>query len=267
MSERAFRFRDISVRKKIAATLGVLVFIICGTGLFSADRLMRVHQTTVEINSNWLPSIRYIDEIRYNMARHRAIISRHVMTSELEKKRSIESRLLLVEKKIEERRKLYEPLIASATERAQYDALVSAWQAYLASCARMLAISTQGDNAEGAKLFLGEVSSGGLKAETTIDKIVETNLAGADAAEQAGAALYTSSRDLLIALGGLAVLFALASGYVLTRGVALPVNAMTAAMTRLAGGDLDIPIPASGQHDEIGKMAAAVQVFKDNMIE
>ena len=49
---------------------------MCATGIFSADRIMRVHETTVDIDTNWLPSIRYIGEVRYNMARHRAIISR-----------------------------------------------------------------------------------------------------------------------------------------------------------------------------------------------
>jgi len=46
-----------------------------------------------------------------------------------------------------------------------------------------------------------------------------------------------------------------------------PVHAMTGAMGRLADGDLTAEIPASGREDEIGLMAAAVQVFKDNAIE
>jgi methyl-accepting chemotaxis protein len=77
MTARAFRLSDISIRTKISAALGILVLIMCATGLFSADRLMRVNQTTVDINSSRLPSIRYIGEVRYNMACHRAIISRH----------------------------------------------------------------------------------------------------------------------------------------------------------------------------------------------
>ena len=46
-----------------------------------------------------------------------------------------------------------------------------------------------------------------------------------------------------------------------------PVHAMTDAMGRLADGDLETEIPAVGREDEIGKMANAVQVFKDNAIE
>src|SRR5664279_262362 len=153
------RFRDISIRTKIAATLGVLVLAMCATGLFSADRIMRVHETTVDINTSWLPSIRYIGDVRYNMARHRAIISRHMMTSQPEQKTQIEGRVSNAAKNVEDTRKVYEPLINSAEERAAYDAFVPAWQAYLAACARMLTVSRSGDNVESMKLFITEVSA------------------------------------------------------------------------------------------------------------
>jgi methyl-accepting chemotaxis protein len=266
MAAHAFRFRDISIRTKIAVSLGILVLTMCATGWFSADRLMRVNQTTVDINTSWLPSIRYIGDARYNMARHRAIISRHVMATEPDQKIQIEVRVHLAEKNVEDLRKRYEPLITTAAERAAYDEYVPAWQAYLAACAKMLAISTKGDNAEAMKLFLTDVSVKGLAAESTIDKIVAINLSGADAAERAGNALYLNSRSFLIGSAGFSILFAFAAGYFLTRGVAHPVKAMTEAMLRLAKGDIDVLIPATGQRDEIGRMADAVLVFKQQAI-
>jgi hypothetical protein len=48
---------------------------------------------------------------------------------------------------------------------------------YLAACEKMLAISTRGDNAEAMKFFITEVSAVGLKAESTVDPIVEINRA------------------------------------------------------------------------------------------
>jgi methyl-accepting chemotaxis protein len=267
MAAPSFRFRDITIRTKIAAALGILALIICASGWFAIDRLMHVRETTVDINSNWLPSVRTIGDVRYNMARHRAIISRHVMVSEPAEKANIEVRVHLAEKNVEDARKLYERMITSAEERAAYDAFVPSWQAYLTACARMLAISDTLNNAEAMKFFVGEVSVMGLKAESTIEKIVEINLKGASSAEQAGDALYSTSRDILLASAALAVLFALAAGYFLTAGVARPVTAMTEAMKRLAGGDLDVAVPAAGQRDEIGHMADAVLVFKQQGIE
>ncbi|MFD2204597.1 methyl-accepting chemotaxis protein [Kiloniella antarctica] len=49
--------------------------------------------------------------------------------------------------------------------------------------------------------------------------------------------------------------------------VSKPVLAMTGAMTNLASGNLEVDIPGQEQTDEIGSMAAAVNVFKTNAIE
>jgi len=51
---------------------------------------------------------------------------------------------------------------------------------------------------------------------------------------------------------------------VLARGIIGPLNGLRQGMARLAGGDLDVAIDGLGRKDEIGAMAEAVAVFKDN---
>jgi methyl-accepting chemotaxis protein len=69
-------------------------------------------------------------------------------------------------------------------------------------------------------------------------------------------------------IGGAAVLaLAVGAGMVLTRGIARPIVRMAAAMKRLAEGDKTVAVPGLGRKDEIGAMAAAVQVFKETAIE
>jgi methyl-accepting chemotaxis protein len=55
-------------------------------------------------------------------------------------------------------------------------------------------------------------------------------------------------------------------GWLLASLIARPTREMTAAMTRLADGDIQTEVPSRDRGDEIGAMAAAVQVFKDHMI-
>lgn len=51
------------------------------------------------------------------------------------------------------------------------------------------------------------------------------------------------------------------------RAIASPIQGMTAAMGSLARGDTSTAVPGMGRADEVGEMAEAVQVFKNNMIE
>ncbi|MGZ3272322.1 MAG: methyl-accepting chemotaxis protein [Caulobacteraceae bacterium] len=86
-------------------------------------------------------------------------------------------------------------------------------------------------------------------------------LLSARAAQQAKA-LASARMDL--AVGGLAsVLLAVVLGWIITRAIAGPVSAMTAVMGRLAQGELHLPVPHTGRRDEVGRMADAVQTFKD----
>jgi methyl-accepting chemotaxis protein len=50
------------------------------------------------------------------------------------------------------------------------------------------------------------------------------------------------------------------------RGVIQPITRMTRVMERLAGGELESEIPSLGRKDEVGAMAGAVQVFKENAL-
>ena len=70
----------------------------------------------------------------------------------------------------------------------------------------------------------------------------------------------------MMVLLGAAVVIAGAAGYVMVRAIARPIQAMTAAMRGLAAKDMTVEIPAQGRTDEVGQMAEAVGVFKENMI-
>ena len=68
---------------------------------------------------------------------------------------------------------------------------------------------------------------------------------------------------LTLGLGVLVAFAAMLFGSSLSR----PIVRMTDAMSELASGNLEAAIPAQDRSDEIGKMASAVQVFKDNAVE
>jgi methyl-accepting chemotaxis protein len=51
------------------------------------------------------------------------------------------------------------------------------------------------------------------------------------------------------------------------RSIVPPIRRMTSAMSELAAGDTTVAVPGTTRKDELGEMAGAVQVFKDNMIE
>ncbi len=109
-----------------------------------------------------------------------------------------------------------------------------------------------------------------VESQKGLGAIITVRDALYDNAEQILAAAYSSARlSFMIALAGLAAVIAASCGLVVMvrRQVCKPIVDITASMSRLAAGDTAGAIPAGERKDEIGAMAAAVQVFKDNMIK
>jgi methyl-accepting chemotaxis protein len=72
---------------------------------------------------------------------------------------------------------------------------------------------------------------------------------------------------LLWVLLGVGVGVAVTVVYLTNRSIVPPILRMVAAMGQLAGGDHSVEIPATDKKDEIGLMAKAVLIFKENMIK
>ncbi len=101
---------------------------------------------------------------------------------------------------------------------------------------------------------------------TEISNLVQLQI---DLAGQDGAEADRVHAAFLWAMGaiGLLSLLMLAAGYgVVTRGTIEPMARLRDAMQRLAQGDTAHDLPYVGAQNEIGEMAGAVQIFRENAI-
>ena len=76
---------------------------------------------------------------------------------------------------------------------------------------------------------------------------------------------FANSMAWILMLVGIAIGGVLA--WLIGNVIARPIAAITKAMDLLANGDKTVDIPGVGRGDEIGEMAGAVQVFKENAIK
>ncbi|SIO56841.1 methyl-accepting chemotaxis sensory transducer [Bradyrhizobium erythrophlei] len=108
-----------------------------------------------------------------------------------------------------------------------------------------------------------------VESQRGLGAIIEVRDAFYDNAAQILGTSYSAARfSFLIALAGLIAVAAASAALVtmVRRRVCKPIVDLTARMSNLASGDFAGDIDGAGRGDEIGAMASAVQVFKDNMI-
>jgi methyl-accepting chemotaxis protein len=108
------------------------------------------------------------------------------------------------------------------------------------------------------------------QATAAIDTVLAGQAAATRVAEaKVGEAFAEAQTNLWTALGTQIFVLALAGFalWLVQSGIVAPIVGMSGAMKSLAAGNLATDVPGVGRKDEIGLMAGAVQVFKDNAIE
>jgi len=72
---------------------------------------------------------------------------------------------------------------------------------------------------------------------------------------------------VLLTAAAIGLLLLAWTAYYLIAGVTRPIGGLTQVMTRMAADDLDAEIPYAGRGNEIGRIAAAMLVFRDGRLE
>jgi methyl-accepting chemotaxis protein len=159
----------------------------------------------------------------------------------------------------------WQPLVPAA-DRPAFDQVVARtaeFRQFRAETARLATIDPAEANAQGNN----DANRANRKAyQAEIDAVVENDRAQFEAIK----ADIDGFEALILPLVAGATLLGLLAGvgaalYVGTRYVSNPLTRVTETMARIAEGDF-VDVPYAGEKNEIGQMAAAVQVFKENGI-
>ena len=145
--------------------------------------------------------------------------------------------------------------------------LAMAWRANVAE--KEIALMQTPNQAEAARQM--EASGAGKVSMDGIRKLVD-ELQSAERTlmdERSAAARAALASSDWTSIGGMAVMaaFAVLAGFALYRGIAAPIASTTSVMRTLADGDLSVEIPFTDLKNELGEMARAVEVFKQNGIK
>ncbi|WP_315731772.1 methyl-accepting chemotaxis protein, partial [Bradyrhizobium sp. SZCCHNR3109] len=109
-----------------------------------------------------------------------------------------------------------------------------------------------------------------VNASTAIEEQVHriNQRLGAMRAEQGDktAVAVGDTRQTVITTAAVALVLGCVLAWLIGGSVSGPIRGMTDRMQSLASGELEQPIPGGEQRDEIGRMARAVEVFRDNAL-
>jgi methyl-accepting chemotaxis protein len=259
----------LSIRAKITSVVALLLVAMAGMGLLAVFNMRAINANTVDIATNWMPSVRILGELRAGVITYRNVIREHMLGENAEEKAASEKILATVVEGNTKIRQQYEQYITSPEERALYTEWSKAWDDYKKGTQEVMKLSTRDAGKiphDAHELNTQKVNKIGIESDNILKKDIDLNNAGADKAKDDAAANYSSALMMLAAILGAAVIAGIAVSFYLIRDVSNGIASIVKPMQALGQGDLSVEIPHRGEKTEMGQMADALQIFKEALI-
>ncbi|RTM11197.1 MAG: methyl-accepting chemotaxis protein, partial [Bradyrhizobiaceae bacterium] len=262
-------FAKLSIRAKIISVVAFLLVAMTGMGLLAIMKMRSMNANTVDITTNWLPSVRVIGDLRAAVITYRNVVRQHMLAEALDDKLVVEKTAATVSEALAKTRSKYEAMISSPEERALYGQWSKLWDDYKKGTEEVMALSRKEAGKiprEAQELNSKTVNKIGLQADEVLNKDIELNTKGGEHAAQDAADSYSYAFMLVSVILGAAVLIGIALSFYLVRDVSSGIASITEPMQALGKGDLSAEVPHRGEKTEIGAMADVLQIFKEALI-
>ncbi len=255
------------IKTAITAILALVASVFVMFACFAINSMNTVNNNVAELATGWLPGIAISNEMNIALSAMRRDYLNHIMALDEASRRDAEFAIDSSSKRFLAQLAKNEELSHNDTERAVSRDIRTKFNGLQQLAAPMLALSHSG-RFNDAKIYQQtKVRPAASELSETIDEIVRIKFAGATKSYETSKHVFqrTMTLTLIAVATGLTII---AGGvYYGRRGIATPIEAITASMKALATGKTETLIPCEGRADEIGDMAAAVAVFKENAIE
>jgi methyl-accepting chemotaxis protein len=269
-------FANLRVQNKLILVFAAILVLVAILGLFAIHTLQMMGDGTLNLQST-LASERPLQQMGLDAeALVQLAAETHIMADPDQIKnipdaaalhKQLLARVAVIEQDFSQAWAVYQPSMDAGRETADGQAIEVAFGALGSLVAQEVTADQGSDNSVGAQIMLVSIQGqlNALRAALRDDQAYQQT--HDSDFNKAALGIAAAGKFWCGLLFGIIVLGTCLLGALLVTGIAKPIIAMSSAMRRLGARDMGFEIPGVGRKDEIGAMASAVQVFKDNAIE
>jgi methyl-accepting chemotaxis protein len=256
-----------SLQGKLIACFSLMLVLIFGLAALSYYQIETINRAATELRTARLPATQALGAIQTLTLRIRVNGSRVLSAKTPQQKTdalsSIQQRL--AELKVQQT--AYARQIQNPATRELYATFERQWATYLGQQSDSIAAAERGDLTAAQEQYNTTMSDMIRTVVASLTKLSEIEVAAAATSGAEAQGAYEDARTQMLGFVVLAAILAVGAVVMLVLAISRPLAHMTAAMRRLATGDTAAEVPATGRRDEIGAMAAAVLIFRENMVQ
>lgn len=254
--------RNLNVAPRASLFFASIIALVFVLGIVAAVQMGKLRDAEKDIENNWLPSIRQT-----------ALMNLGVMRLRLETQRALADPQVLqstvasfpgYRKAFADAVVNYEPLIASAEERARYLVVKTSADAYSKQLDILEPLMARGDIPAALNLVSTGIRPLTNRMEDEVKALTDFNNDGAAAAGQYATTTYSTGLWMVIGLIAGVIVLTVGLATLLTKSITAPIGDALSVAERIAGSDLSKEVKVSGT-DEAGRLLKALAQMQQNL--
>ena len=256
-----------SIRFHLTAVFLLFFLLVVVLGLFSIWRLSNFNRLSTDVAQVWLPNTRILGDLNNFTSDFRAIEGSNLLSSDPAEIVATEKQMADLDRSIAQAERSFERIRRDAAEEDLYGRFKQHWNDYRTIVNQIVVLSRGNRKAEALALYGSTSRTAYDAASDTLGLLTDQAVANAQAASDRLGVAYRQAFWLILlgmVIAGVMVIAALVH---ISRSISAPLLHLADRMRRLAASNTDIHIPETERRDEIGEMAQATVVFRNNAIE
>jgi signal transduction histidine kinase len=258
--------KGLSIKARLAFVFLMLFMLLIALGLESLRSLSYVNDASAQIRDRWLPSTRALGDLNNFTTDFPAAEAALLRADDADRRTAIKRQMDELDRGIAAAQRAYLQIRHDAAEDALYRRFEAQWRGYRDHVDQIAVHSPSITSMADTSMVAYDAAS------ATLGMLTERNVASAREASESSNITYAQARGRVafaIFLAGVLVAGAMLH---VTRSISAPLVNLAERMHRLAASESGVDVrgvevQGTQRHDEIGEMARAVVVFRNNAID
>ncbi|NKN39634.1 HAMP domain-containing protein [Agrobacterium sp. a22-2] len=229
--------------------------------------ITKMSQQSGEIVNSMVPKLMAAQDIRMAFTRMNFGYARHVIAETPEDIAGADAFMAERDKELGDAFAAVRAISTSAKDKELLTNIEKGVESYRVPGDKIKKLVGKENAAEAALILNKEMLPQIALVKPELVAIIDHNLSKVLEAYQVSQQLFATTVVISQVATGLCLLILIAAGIYSITGIAQPVQKITASMKDLAAGNCADTIPFAGRNDEIGAMAAAVEIFREAAID
>ena len=256
-----------SIRFHLSLVFILFFLLIFFLGMLSIARLADFNKVSADIADLWLPNTRVLGDLNNYTSDFRAAEGNFLLSSDARESEAIEREMIDLDRTISQSQESYERIRHDPDELATYRLFREDWNEYRKIVNEMLELMRQGRKLDAVAMYTTTSRRAYDIASDELGRLTTQAVESARDASNRVAESYRQAIWLIVTAMAFAGVLVIGALVYISRSVSRPLLRLAGYMHRLAANDTDIEIGGTDRNDEIGEMARAAVVFRNNAIE